>query len=195
YRPVGWLTAGAIREDDAAVALHFPDIYIGEDRSLANDILMNDSPIGGHVNRFCNHFYDAYKGASNSLEVTKYDALPYCSRTGLTGLSSWGIAAPAWALALQTGTTVFQATADVGSRANHFAIADAKEAMWRAATGYDGAMLMKVASNGAERMKYWATMFRSLGGAVHLLQDMAQPQHTRNESHPWSLNAVGTHHL
>src|SRR4051794_30981798 len=33
------------------------------------------------------------------------------------------------------------------------------------------------------RRAYWATSFRSLGDAVHLLQDMAQPQHTRNEPH------------
>ena len=33
------------------------------------------------------------------------------------------------------------------------------------------------------RKAYWATTFRSLGDVVHLLQDMAQPQHTRNDSH------------
>ncbi len=41
----------------------------------------------------------------------------------------------------------------------------------------------------AERDNYLGLMFRSLGDVVHLVQDMAQPQHTRNESHglPGSL--------
>ena len=30
---------------------------------------------------------------------------------------------------------------------------------------------------------YWATAFRALGDVLHLNQDMAQPQHTRNEPH------------
>ncbi|MFA6047107.1 MAG: hypothetical protein WC718_19150, partial [Phycisphaerales bacterium] len=33
------------------------------------------------------------------------------------------------------------------------------------------------------RKAYWATTFRALGDSVHLLQDMAQPQHTRNDWH------------
>ena len=33
------------------------------------------------------------------------------------------------------------------------------------------------------RKLYWAATFRSLGDVVHLVQDMAQPQHTRNETH------------
>jgi hypothetical protein len=33
------------------------------------------------------------------------------------------------------------------------------------------------------RTAYWATTFRALGDIVHLLQDMAQPQHTRNDPH------------
>lgn len=35
----------------------------------------------------------------------------------------------------------------------------------------------------AERDKYWATLFRALGDIVHLIQDMGQPQHTRNDQH------------
>ncbi|MGA8031365.1 MAG: hypothetical protein WCB48_03140, partial [Casimicrobiaceae bacterium] len=33
------------------------------------------------------------------------------------------------------------------------------------------------------RQAYWATAFRALGDVLHLNQDMAQPQHTRNEPH------------
>jgi hypothetical protein len=39
----------------------------------------------------------------------------------------------------------------------------------------------------AERTTYWATTFRALGDVVHLIQDTAQPQHTRNEAHPGSV--------
>ena len=35
----------------------------------------------------------------------------------------------------------------------------------------------------AVRNAYWATTFRAIGDSVHLLQDMAQPQHTRNDMH------------
>ena len=41
-----------------------------------------------------------------------------------------------------------------------------------------------IAPSSDERNKYWATTFRALGDAVHLIEDMAQPQHTRNEPSP-----------
>ena len=44
---------------------------------------------------------------------------------------------------------------------------------------YDG--LTKPAK--ADRDSKLATMFRTLGDVVHLVQDMAQPQHTRNDGH------------
>src|SRR5258708_6505612 len=34
-----------------------------------------------------------------------------------------------------------------------------------------------------ERRAYWASTFRSMGNVVHLLQDLAKPQHARNEGH------------
>jgi hypothetical protein len=146
------MVAGAIREDDASVELLYPPDYIGDDKGLASDVLLDDTPIGGHVNRFCNHFYDPIKGANESLDAARFtDGVYPCPKTGMLG-AKWGIAARAWALALQTGTTIFQAAADLQARANHFAIADAKEAMWRAATGYEGTMQAKdVAVKAKER--------------------------------------------
>ena len=38
-------------------------------------------------------------------------------------------------------------------------------------------------STKAERESKLATMFRTLGDVVHIVQDMAQPQHTRNDGH------------
>jgi len=76
-------------------------------------------------------------------------------------------------------------------RRNSFSIFDAREAMFRALTlqAYDGADYTDL-SPGADiatrqrlRRAYWATAFRALGDVLHLNQDMAQPQHTRNEPH------------
>lgn len=39
-----------------------------------------------------------------------------------------------------------------------------------------------------DRHKNWGLLFRSLGQVAHHLQDMAQPQHVRNDAHP---NALG----
>ena len=58
-------------------------------------------------------------------------------------------------------------------RDNHFTVFDAREAMYRALTD----------DNEDDRAKYWATTFRVLGNLLHNIQDMAQPQHTRNEAH------------
>lgn len=188
YRPVGWLVTGAIREDDGSVVYGLPrvpagpstfaDIYL---QGAIDEVLALDTPIGGHFNRFCNHFYDPTKGGS--LFTSGYSDTPNCPLSGVVGQQS-GIASAAWALALQRGTTIFQAAEELQARTNHFAISDAKEAMWRAATGYDSAMTTKVALTGTQRLRYWVTVFRSLGGVVHLLQDIAQAQHTRNEGHP-----------
>jgi len=54
--------------------------------------------------------------------------------------------------------------------------------MYRALTGRDMSG-NQVAATEAGRNKYWATTFRALGDVVHLLQDMGQPQHTRNDAH------------
>jgi hypothetical protein len=56
-----------IREDDSSSQLHYalrrwaPDLFGGYE-----DMLADDTPIGGHFNRFCNHFYDPVKQASES---------------------------------------------------------------------------------------------------------------------------------
>jgi hypothetical protein len=85
---------------------------------------------------------------------------------------------------------------------NHFTVQSAREAMWRALTlkridrtgalvdvpslvGFTGTGIPGQAEGFREglRKSYWATTFRALGDVVHLLQDMAQPQHTRNDPH------------
>jgi hypothetical protein len=192
YRPVGWMVTGAIREDDGQGSVFMADGIYRKDPNIPNpsEVLSSDVPMGGHFNRFCNHFYDPKKartanGNDNPLSATAYTDIG--SNIGCQQQASPNIAAAAWALALKTNTSIFAAAEDLQSRVNHFAISDAKEAMWRAATGYESTMTTKVAPLGTERMKYWASVFRTLGGVTHLLQDMAQAQHTRNEGHPFGV--------
>jgi hypothetical protein len=85
-------------------------------------------------------------------------------------------------------------------RKNHFTVFDAREAMFRALTllTYNGtgypeiAAGRDIATRQQWRQAYWATTFRALGNVLHLNQDMAQPQHTRNEPHSGKPCPVGT---
>jgi hypothetical protein len=165
-RPFGWMMAGAIREDDGG---SITSAYQG----LGMPVFL-DPPLKGVINRYCNHFYDPIQGQAGSLGSAAYSG----SCDTLTVRS-----APAWALALDNGQNIFAAQTDANERRNTFTIVDAKEAMWRATTGYEKTMTTKVAPTAAQRLRYWATAFRSLGDVLHTLQDMAQPQHTRNEFH------------
>jgi hypothetical protein len=66
-------------------------------------------------------------------------------------------------------------------RRNHFTVRDARENMWLALTGYWRDFPGQF--DETHRTRAWATVFRSLGDILHLNQDMAQPQHTRDEGH------------
>ena len=158
---------GAIREDDVP---YDP----GEEENTPQD-----EPSGPFV-RVLHHFFD-----------------PYNNRPLTVATKAVGTRAPDWAID-GDGSTY--------SVANGFSLAMAREAMWRATTlkhppgtpATAGALpdLFFEATPGiptreALRVAYWATVFRSLGGAVHLLQDMAQPQHTRNDAHA-GLGCVGS---
>lgn len=104
-------------------------------------------------------------------------------RRGLTYITT-GEMAPQWAMG---STDIFnQPNQPKIGRANHYSVFDAREAMYRALTGRssDGSALSASGKSPKDiRKAYWATAFRSLGDVVHLVQDMAQPQHTRNDSH------------
>jgi hypothetical protein len=162
----GWLMLGAIREDDVPF----------DQWSLENN--PQDDP-NGPLSRVFNHFYDPLNDRALTVAGRPY-----------------GARAVDWA----TQTTIFEIVDDpvAGShvlRDNHFGIPFAREAMWRALTlkrtDVSGALVDLVAPPDvptaaalwALRQEYWATTFRALGDALHLLQDMAQPQHTRNDRH------------
>ncbi len=160
----GWVARGAIREDD------YPD------KSIPSDDLCqsNEAP----CTRVINHFFDPY----NNVSFTQSPfggVIPERS-------PNWGI-----------GTTNAFATTVTpnSSRSNHFSAFDAREAMYRALTLRRtpalGTTYVDIFSSGsgtdAEHASvqrgYWATTFRALGDLIHLVQDMAQPQHTRSDMH------------
>ncbi len=156
YSLSGWIIQGAIREDDNQ--FETPD---------------SDEP-DGIFNRVFGHFFDP----RNNRGLTAY---------GVT----LGDRAVDWALS--PNASVFAGIPGVG-RQNHFKISDAREAMWRALTltardsngGFTGSpwpVNWPDATSESVRQAYWATTFRALGDVVHLIQDMAQPQHTRNDIH------------
>lgn len=150
----GWLVRGAIREDDTP----------------RTDPLSNDDPV--NAIRPLNHFFDPVHN------------VPLTSGGDPNG-AVLGTKNPDWAL----GTVDAFSNADGANdlRLNHFSVFDAREAMWRALTlrdrndspvdSFDGM------TKEAIRKAYWATTFRALGDLLHMIQDMAQPQHSRNEPH------------
>ncbi|WP_165869179.1 hypothetical protein [Thiogranum longum] len=159
--------SGAIREDDT-VPLPFPCLIKADNPQ--------DDPYGNNVTRVFNHFYDPV----NNRELTVVNSL--------------GETAVNWAL----GSNDAFATPppDNSGRRNHFTVRDAREAMFRALTGQrltdpkenigpgnTGSAPNNAAEAEAFRKAYWATTFRALGDVMHLIEDMAQPQHTRNDQH------------
>ena len=156
-----WIMRGAVREDDTSKAVSYLP-------GSGNYPL--DDPYEP-INRFCNHFFDPV----NIRPLTGF-----CFNSTLDMAPNWAIGTTdAFANPVQRAT---------GYR-NHFTVFAAREAMWRALTLRDknGANISlggTSANQYAERLAYWATTFRSVGDVMHLLQDMAQPQHTRNEPHP-----------
>ena len=84
-----------------------------------------------------------------------------------------GLPAPEWALGLQGR--------GADEEHNHFTVLDAREYQFKSFT----------AVTRKERDENAAKLFRSLGQVLHLVQDMAQPQHTRNDAHAGCKYATG----
>ena len=156
----GWVMAGAIREDDIPW-------YFGGDNP-------QDDPYANIV-RVLNHFYDP----------VYQRALTPCLAPPCELASNWATGSPD---AFARPNQVKQA------KTNHFSIVEAKESMFRALTlkTQDGDDVpLPPDAQGRERLRnmYWATMFRALGDVLHLIQDMGQPQHTRNDAHAGVIGA------
>jgi hypothetical protein len=151
--PLTWLMFGAIREDDNP----------NEDPPTPQDVEPD-------VKRPIHHFYD-----------------PYFDRPLIPVVSMKN---PDWAIG--SVASFVDPNLPNRGRVNRFTVLDAREAMFRALTlkglsdsgAYeDIAATIGDTSKESWRQAYWATTFRALGNVLHLNQDMAQPQHTRNEKH------------
>ena len=164
----GWLMLGAIREDDIPF----------DAGALENN--PQDDPEGSFTRVF-NHFFD-----------------PVNDRPLMVALQRFGARAPDWALNSGDFSIIDNPLLlSRVHRGNHFGVPSAREAMWRALTlkkiGPSGELTDLVLPSDVPldagrylsdlRSAYWATTFRALGDVLHLLQDMAQPQHTRNDPH------------
>jgi hypothetical protein len=103
--------------------------------------------------RALNHFYDPDK--DRALTVLLYPV---------------GKKSPDWALE------------DVGDIAEQlFSYKDARDYFYKALTANDPAFSADV--NATIRLGYWGLVFGDLGHTIHHIQDMAQPQHVRNDQH------------
>lgn len=166
----GWFMRGAIREDDYLD--HYFPCYLNA-----------PNPQDDSIDRPINHFFDP---ANN----TTIDIPFKIEKT-----------APNWSLGVVNAFAQIPAASK--NRTNHYSLVDAREAMWRALTGMDrqGGMNigpMGTSSNEAIKKAYWATTFRALGSVAHLIEDMAQPQHTRLDPHSgeciWVINELFAGH-
>ena len=166
----GWLMRGAIREDDGARVFGVRVAAPGEPL---------DDPYG-NILRFCNHFLDPY-------HVSAFTG--FCFGQTLDMSPNWAVG---------TNDAFAPSVSPANSYRNHFSVYAAREAMFRALTlkqqNADGSIanisiggVLAPDASASDREKtqrtYWATTFRALGDVVHLIQDMAQPQHTRDEAH------------
>jgi hypothetical protein len=164
----GWLIRGGVREDDGGIFAAWN----------AGEPYLRDIPLGGRINRFCNHFFDPIASRDSPPRSSAFTG--FCPNPGnLAPLDSlqWGLGA---LNPFDTSPT------EIVNRANHFTVSDARELMWRALTlkTREGAPADPTFIKGEDRRKvYWASAFRTLGAITHLLQDAAQPQHTRDEGH------------
>lgn len=162
---IGWLLRGAIREDD----LTDRGCLVGSIVALVDGRVPEDCnpKPRGEIDRVLNHFFDPKANGG--------------SGQGLRTSFASGASAADWAL----GTTNAFASPmlpDAG-RKNTYSIVDARQAMYYALSGRVPAGQQ---ADETTRNAWWATTFRALGDVMHVLEDMAQPQHTRNEPHPGS---------
>jgi hypothetical protein len=167
YLPIeNWLLRGVLREDDVLPS-DYKDSTCGQPEQ---------DPYGA-FRRVLGHFYDPIF----DRPLTPYGVT--CS--SVPGLGTCWKSVD-WAL----GYVDSFATPPVPdtSRRNHFTWLDARENMWLALTGERGLLTPPYTAaaknaDSQERLFRWATMFRALGDAVHMLEDGAQPQHVRNDPH------------
>ena len=162
-----WLLRGAIREDDMGDGVGLAGLLGGD---CAFNWLLTVPSQPGRITRSYRHFFDPE------------------FNTGLNVLGDDYPKAVDWALGYQDSFANPAVPAE-GINRNHYSYLDARNAFWWALTrktskehGFaDSAVSREL--DAEDRMILWATVFRSLGNVVHLLQDTAQPQHSRIDPH------------
>ena len=161
-RLVGWLMRGAVREDDNDVQ-PFGIWTDGDDRDL--------DPYG-RILRAAKHFYDPARNRG-------YDFPSQCATYGCAKSILWATG--------RTDPLNPGSDADDLTRRNHFTWQDARNNYWWALTLERGSSSPRTATercnDSQDRHWRWSTAIKSLGHTLHLLQDAAQPQHTRNDAH------------
>jgi len=166
-RVEAWVMRGAIREDDNDVGPY----SIGE---------RDDDP-WNYVFRAARHFYDPVNNRALSDDAS-------CAAFGCRRATEWMLGRTS----VLTGSGALDTT-----RENHFSWQDARDNYWWALT-YKRDSSPPGLSYGEAQQQFagkrslrFATTLKSIGQVVHLLQDMAQPQHTRNDAHgPPSVSLV-----
>ncbi len=156
-RADAWVMRGAVREDDNDIGT----LYSIGDR---------DADPRHTVFRAGRHFYDPVNERALTDGVT-------CFFFGCIRATEWAMGRSG---VLDGPGTI---TAD---RENHYSWHDARNNYWWALTAKPALATtygeMQRLNSGNRSMR-WATTLKSVGQVIHLVQDMAQPQHTRNDSH------------
>jgi len=114
----------------------------------------------------------------DNAEVGAYRPLahfydPQHNGRGLTFGTEVGPSSPDWALKSETS--------GAGTGTNHLSYASARQAFSTALTRREASFTVE--QNNQLRREDWGTTFKALGHIIHHLQDMAQPQHVRNDQH------------
>ena len=149
------LSGRAFEKSVLIITDYLSQIGIDLDEKAVKKWVVDGSRFEDNNIRPLNHFYDPVTGS------------------GLTVIGiPLGTDAINWALELRT----------LGTLTQDYSVEDAKDYLYSGLTGLDGSGNL-VAGTRAERDEYLAKAFRSIGQVVHLLQDMAQPGHVRNDPH------------
>lgn len=160
-----WLMRGAVREDDNDARIL---VTVGFWKREPPD---RDEDPFGKITRAVKHFYDPIYDRSFQYQVL-------CVTYTCKPSTNWSMG--------RTDPLNPGSDADDLNRRNHFTWQDARNNYWWALTlqrSDTGMLAVDALIGSAERQVRWASTVNDVGHVIHLLQDMAQPQHTRNDGH------------
>lgn len=169
----GWIMRGAIREDDMPQSI-LKQLDI-DDPPDDNPYFVSQLLNANSTVRVFNHFYNPL--LLDNAELPVLPTLPFLGQN---------LSALAWAIGVED--PMAPSFNPALSRNNHFTWQDAREFYWRALTWKTRPAAIANTLAGTQfdyvaRMRYFSSTFKSIGHVVHLLQDLAQPQHSRNDPH------------